>query len=99
MRALEPCTGVPIKRRTLHSRRSSDKPATELRRPFDLIASAVVTITPDMTPAEKATSAATAMSRAMMASCVGRRASFRRAGTDGHAVMGVRIHYPRVLII
>ncbi|MGZ3487676.1 MAG: hypothetical protein ACXVBY_12515 [Isosphaeraceae bacterium] len=77
-----------MKRRTLNSRRSSDKPTTELRRPFDLIVSAVVTITPDMTPAEKATNAATAMSRAMMASCVGRRASFRQTGTDRHAVIG-----------
>jgi hypothetical protein len=56
----------------LSSRRSNDNPTTELRRPFDLIANAVATTTPDMTPAAKATNAATAMSRAIVASCVGR---------------------------
>jgi len=49
-----------MRRRTLISRRSSDRPTVELRRPFDLIARAVVTITPQMTPVEKATNAATA---------------------------------------
>jgi hypothetical protein len=57
----------------LSSRRSNDKPTTELRRPLDLIANAAVTTTPDITPVEKATTAATAMSRAIMASCFGQR--------------------------